>query len=77
MFAKSLKEIENNFNKYGATCFNFVFIDNENIGYYAPPMIPIRKNVFNGPWRIKEGWSGKDEWVGYLDFKKNPHIFNP
>ena len=49
MFAKSLKEIENNFNKYGATCFNFVFIDNENIGYYAPPMIPIRKNVFNGP----------------------------
>lgn len=76
--AKSLKEVEHLFNNYGATVFNFVFADDKNnIGYYAPPLIPNRKNKYDGTWRIKEGWTGENEWDGYLDFKKNPHLFNP
>ena len=54
---------------------HIVYADkHNNIGYYAPGLIPIRK-----------GWSGKlpimpgehKEWSGYIPFEKLPHVFNP
>lgn len=78
MFAKSIKEVKQIFTDYGATVFNFVFADiDDNILYYAPPLIPKRKNRISGVRGIKEGFSGKDEWEGFLEFDKNPHVMNP
>ena len=59
MFAKSVNDIKTIFENYGATVFNFVFADDENnIGYYAPPLIPIRPNIYSAVRGVKEGWSG-------------------
>ena len=47
-----------------------------NIGYYSCARIPIRANPSDGPLPMP-GWDGLHEWVGYVPFEKNPHLFNP
>lgn len=66
------------FSKYGAVVFNFVFADDQNnIGFYAPALIPNRSNLYDSKRSIKVGYTGESEWNGFLDFTKSPHLFNP
>ncbi|HNP72172.1 MAG TPA: penicillin acylase family protein [Kouleothrix sp.] len=61
---------------YSAPMQNFVFADVDgNIGYYAPGRLPIR--AAGDGTRPTEGWTGANEWTGYVPFDELPHAFNP
>jgi penicillin G amidase len=55
---------------------NFVYADAAgHIGYYAPGRIPIRaRGDGSAPG---EGWTGADEWIGWVPFDKLPHRYDP
>ncbi len=63
---------------YAATPgLNFVWADAKgNIGWHVMGKIPLRPHGKSG-YQILNGWSGKDEYIGYLPFKDNPHLTNP
>lgn len=78
MRCKTAEEMIGYFTNHHGTVFNFVFGDKSgNIGFAAPAAIPKRKHPYHGSKGISEGYSGEDEWVGYNDPKKIPHIINP
>jgi penicillin amidase len=55
---------------------NFVFADTGGtVGYWCCAAIPIRPRG-NGLLPVP-GWTGADEWVGYLPFAKRPHVIDP
>ena len=55
---------------------NFVFADTDGaIGYWCCAAIPIRPRG-NGLLPVP-GWTGADEWAGYLPFTKRPHVIDP
>ena len=55
---------------------NFVYADIEgNIGYFAPGAIPIRPRA-NGTLPVP-GWTGEDDWTGYVPLERVPRAFNP
>jgi len=59
-----------------APTLNFVYADVEgNIGYYAAGSIPIRSNSDGS--LPAEGWTGANEWGGWVPFEELPHIYNP
>jgi penicillin G amidase len=55
---------------------NFVFADVDgNIGYYAPGALPIRAG---GDGTVPaQGWTGANDWTGYVPFEQLPHAYNP
>jgi penicillin amidase len=59
-----------------APAVNFLYADTEgNIGYHAAGKIPVR---CGGDGSLPaEGWSGRNEWSGYLPFDELPHAYNP
>ncbi|WP_174549868.1 penicillin acylase family protein [Herbidospora cretacea] len=55
---------------------NLVYADTSgNIGYQAPGKIPVRSGG-DGKWPA-EGWSGTQEWTGFIPFDELPMAFNP
>lgn len=56
---------------------NISWVDNKGkIGWQVMGKIPHRrKGIDSG--RMLEGYSGKDEYLGYLPFNENPHLYNP
>jgi penicillin amidase len=55
---------------------NFVYADVDgHIGYYAPGRIPVR--AAGDGSRPVEGWSGRNEWIGFVRFDDLPHAFDP
>ncbi|MGH3382182.1 MAG: penicillin acylase family protein [Actinoallomurus sp.] len=55
---------------------NMIYADVDgNIGYQAPGRIPVRTSG-DGTWPA-EGWTGKQEWKGFLPFDRLPAAFNP
>ncbi len=55
---------------------NLIYADVDgNIGYQSPGRIPVRAGG-DGRWPA-EGWTGKDEWTGYLPFESLPSVYNP
>jgi penicillin amidase len=55
---------------------NLVYADVDgNIGYQAPGRIPIRTKG-DGTWPA-EGWTGEQEWKGYLPFDRLPAVYDP
>jgi penicillin G amidase len=55
---------------------NLVYADVDgDIGYQAPGRIPIRTKG-DGTWPA-EGWTGEQEWKGYLPFDRLPALHNP
>jgi penicillin amidase len=46
-----------------------------NIGIYMPAAIPIRKNG-NGFLPVP-GWTGENDWTGFVPFEERPHSYNP
>lgn len=55
---------------------NVVYADVEgNIGYVMAGLIPVRSQ---GQHPLPTaGWTGEDEWVGYIPFDELPQIYNP
>ena len=74
--AQSWDEFTGALQVYGAPMQNFVYADVDgNIGYYAPGKLPIRAG---GDGRAPaEGWTGANDWSGYVPFAELPHAFNP
>ncbi|KPV47998.1 penicillin amidase, partial [Kouleothrix aurantiaca] len=74
--AQSWDEFTGALQVYGAPMQNFVYADVDgNIGYYAPGKLPIRAG---GDGRAPaEGWTGANDWTGYVPFAELPHAFNP
>lgn len=55
---------------------NFVYADQDgNIGYQTPGRIPIRAKG-DGTLPV-EGWTGENEWIGYIPFEELPSVLNP
>ncbi|WP_352231769.1 penicillin acylase family protein [Microtetraspora sp. NBRC 16547] len=62
--------------KFEAPAQNMIYADLDgNIGYQAPGKIPIRSGG-DGQWPAA-GWSGEQEWTGYIPFEQLPHLYNP
>jgi penicillin amidase len=56
---------------------NVMYADNEGaIAWWAAARLPIRPAHANSKF-FQDGTSGKDEYLGYYDFSKNPHAINP
>jgi len=55
---------------------NFVYADVDgHIGYYAPGRIPLRANGDGAS--PAEGWTGDNEWTGWIPFEELPHLYDP
>ncbi len=55
---------------------NFVYADREgNIGFHPGVRLPLRKN--QNPTLPSIGWSGENEWQGFVLFDDLPSTFNP
>ncbi|WP_214109316.1 penicillin acylase family protein [Acrocarpospora catenulata] len=55
---------------------NLIYADVDgNIGYQAPGKIPIRSSG-DGRWP-SAGWTGEQEWTGYIPFEELPYAYNP
>jgi len=76
MAAKSAEEVRKALSKFDIMMLNFVFADKEgNIGWIASGKLPIRSQGDGTvPYVVKDG---KDNWVAWIPFEKNPQIQNP
>jgi penicillin amidase len=60
----------------GPVGWNQVYADRDgNIGYWATMHLPRRPD--NQGALIRRGWTGKEDWQGYVPFRELPHAFNP
>lgn len=75
--AKNLDEMRAAVSTFMAPGLNVSYADKDgNIAWWASARLAIRAPGATGR-DILDGASGKDEIVGYLDFKDNPHLENP
>jgi penicillin amidase len=74
--AQSWEEFTEALRSYHAPMQNFVYADVDgNIGYFAPGAVPIRAA---GDGRVPaEGWSGANDWTGYIPHEELPQDVNP
>ncbi|MFF4779506.1 penicillin acylase family protein [Microtetraspora fusca] len=62
--------------QFEAPAQNLIYADLEgNIGYQAPGKIPVRSDG-DGMWPAA-GWTGAQEWTGYIPFEQLPYVYNP
>jgi penicillin amidase len=55
---------------------NFVYADiDNNIGYH--PGVRLPKRAGSNPTLPFRGWTGEDEWQGFIPFEDLPSLFNP
>lgn len=55
---------------------NFVYADiHGNIGYH--PGVRLPKRVNNNPTLPFIGWTGENDWLGFIPFEQLPSLFNP
>jgi penicillin amidase len=63
--------------QYGGPAQLFVFADKRgNIGCHAAGIIPVRAAGADGTM-MAEGWSGKGDWIAYVDYNDLPQSFMP
>ncbi len=75
--SKELKDLAPAISHTAAPGFNISFVDSKgNIGWHVMGKIPVLPKNVNGR-EIRDGGSGRDEYVRYLDIMENPHIYNP
>jgi penicillin amidase len=56
---------------------NMLYADVEgNIGYQTPGRIPVRAAGHTGKLPVP-GWTGENEWQGFIPFEELPRSFNP
>lgn len=74
--AKNWDEFRAALRNWDVPAQNFVYADQEgNIGYQTPGTMPIRAKG-DGTLPV-EGWTGENEWTGYVPFDEMPMVFNP
>jgi penicillin amidase len=76
MTAKSAEEVRKALSQFDIMMLNFVFADKDgDIGWIASGKLPIRSQGDGTvPYVVKDG---KDNWVGWIPFEKNPQLRNP
>jgi penicillin amidase len=76
MMAKSAEEVRQALSKFDIMMLNFVFADKDgNMGWIASGKLPIRSQGDGTvPYIVKDG---KDNWIGWIPFEKNPQLHNP
>jgi len=74
--AKNWEEFKGVAQRWSEPAINLAYADREgNIGWALGSRIPIRSQGHGrGPF---PGWTGTNEWVGYVDPNQKPFIFNP
>ncbi len=62
--------------KFGAPVQNIAYADVAgNIGLYTPGRIPIRKS--GDGYLPAEGWTGAQDWTGFIPHRRLPNTLNP
>lgn len=75
--ADNMKQFESALSRLAAPGLNVSYADKKgNIAWWAAGRVPIRPDHVSGK-KIHDGSTGKDEWLGYVDFKDNPKLINP
>ncbi len=63
--------------KFAAPSQNMVYADRDgHIGYQSPGLIPVRRPAHTGNWPVA-GWTGRDEWRGFIPFEALPTATDP
>jgi penicillin G amidase len=73
--SKSIIEIEEAIKYIKSPSLNFVFCDNQNIGYKLGGLIPVRNHVFGHT--ILPGTTSEFSWKGFVNYSELPSITNP
>ncbi|GLW10645.1 penicillin amidase [Microtetraspora sp. NBRC 13810] len=74
--AQNFEEFRTAAASFEAPSQNLVYADVDgNIGYQAPGRIPVRASG-DGTWPAR-GWTGEQEWTGFIPFEKLPSVYNP
>jgi penicillin amidase len=74
--AANWQEFRSALSKWDVPGQNFVYADNQgNIGYQATGRLPLRGGR-SGSVPV-EGWTGENEWIGYIPFDDLPSAYNP
>ena len=60
---------------WGPFAWNHLYVDKDNIAYWASGHFPIRKD--NQGSFVRRGWEADQDWQGYVPFAENPHLVNP
>jgi penicillin amidase len=75
--AQNWEEFREAAREFAAPAQNLVYADVEgNIGYQMPGSIPIRLEGHSGRFPVP-GWTGENEWQGYIPFEELPYAYNP
>jgi len=75
--AKDIPNFEKALSMLAAPGLNVSYVDNAgNIAWWAVGRLPIRPAHVNSKL-VLDGASGRDEYLGFLPFKQNPHLLNP
>ncbi|MBN2219562.1 MAG: penicillin acylase family protein, partial [Kosmotogaceae bacterium] len=75
MRSRNWEEFTGGLNDYMFPGIHVVYADvSGNIGYYTAAAIPIRSGRHGLP---QIGWTGDEEWNGYVPFDELPHVLNP
>lgn len=57
---------------------NIVFADTAGaIGFVAAGRVPVRKTLSGGGQMPAKGWTGENDWIGFLPFEDLPQSLNP
>ena len=74
--AKNWEEFRSALRLWDVPSQNFVYADVDgNIGYQMPGRVPIRSSG-DGTVPVA-GWTGANEWTGYIPFDELPFVLNP
>jgi penicillin amidase len=52
-------------------------VSNFSIGYIAVGRLPIRDGDPNQAGFIKQGWTGRYEWLGFVPINETPTLIDP
>lgn len=76
-FANNAHELLDIIKNSNGVSFNINFADTEgNIGFCPFGSFVIRSNEHYGA-TISKGWTGENEWIGYVKPEDRPYLFNP
>jgi len=75
MRSRNWEEFTGGLSDYMFPGIHVVYADvSGNTGYYTAAAIPIRSGR---PGLPQIGWTGDEEWIGYVPFDELPHVLNP
>ena len=76
LYAQNADELDESMRDWVDPCNNFVFADVDgDIGYLNRGQVPIRSMA--NAWLPVPGWTGDNEWQGYIPFEDLARVRNP